>query len=159
MFRPIVLFIVTGLLHHNLACSSIGIAHDIDTLLQTFLTNTRDRVVLYSLGAALTVLISNAEKQGEYADYVKYIKEYIATPGLDASDMTLANWAKPFSIPGADETAKTQMIEVLRNRVAEIESGKRQGQNKVGNMKLSRPTDELLRMIIQTMETGKLPGQ
>lgn len=107
----------------------------------------------------LTVLISNAEKQGEYADYVKYIKEYIATPGLDASDMTLANWAKPFSAPGADETAKAEMIEVLRNRVAEIEAGKRQGQNRVGNMKLSRPTDELLRMIIQTMETGNVPAQ
>lgn len=107
----------------------------------------------------LTVLINNAEKQGEYVDYVNYIKEYLATPGLDASDMTLANWAKPFSVPGADETAKAQMIEVLRGRVAEIESGKRQGQNKVGNMKLSRPTDDLLRMIIQTMETGKLPGQ
>lgn len=106
----------------------------------------------------LTVLISNAEKQGEYADYVKYIKEYLATPGLDASDMTLANWAKPFSVPGVDETAKAQMIEVLRDRVAEIESGKRQGQSKVGNMKLSRPTDELLRMIIQTMETGKVPA-
>ena len=107
----------------------------------------------------LTVLINNAEKQGNYVDYVNYIKEYLATPGLDASDMTLANWAKPFSVPGADETAKAQMIEVLRGRVAEIESGKRQGQNKVGNMKLSRPTDDLLRMIIQTMETGKLPGQ
>lgn len=107
----------------------------------------------------LTVLITNAEKQGEYVDYVNYIKEYLATPGLDASDMTLANWAKPFSIPGADEAAKAQMIEVLRSRVAEIEAGKRSAQTKVGNMKLSLPTDQLLRMIIQTMETGKLPGQ
>ena len=107
----------------------------------------------------LTVLITNAEKQGQYTDYVNYIKEYIATPGLDASDMTLANWAKIFSVPGADETAKAQMIEVLRGRVAEIEAGKRSAQTKVGNMKLSLPTDQLLRMIIQTMETGKLPGQ
>ncbi len=107
----------------------------------------------------LTVLISNAEKQGEYVDYVNYIKEYLNTPGLDASDMTLANWAKPFSIPNVDETAKAQMIEVLRQRVADIESGKRQAQTRVGNMKLSRPTDDLLRMIIQTMETGKLPNQ
>ena len=51
------------------------------------------------------------------------------------------------------------MIEVLRERVADIEAGKREAQTKVGNMKLSRPTDELLRMIIQTMETGKLPNQ
>ncbi len=107
----------------------------------------------------LTVLISNAEKQGEYVDYVNYIKEYLNTPGLDASDMTLANWAKPFSIPNVDDTAKAQMIEVLRQRVADIESGKRQAQTRVGNMKLSRPTDDLLRMIIQTMETGKLPNQ
>ena len=107
----------------------------------------------------LTVLINNAEKQGKYVVYVNYIKEYLKTPGLDASDMTLANWAKPFSIPGADETAKAMMIELLRERVADIESGKRQAQTRVGNMKLSRPTDELLRMIIQTMETGELPRQ
>ena len=107
----------------------------------------------------LTVLISNAEKQGEYVDYVNYIKEYLATPELDASDMTLANWAKPFSVPGADETAKALMIEVLRGRVADIEAGKREAQTQIGNMRLSRPTDDLLRMIIQTMETGKLPNQ
>lgn len=105
----------------------------------------------------LTVLIADAEKQGEWMDYVNYIKEYLATPGLDASDMTIANWAKPFSMPGADETAKAQMIEVMKERVAEIEAGKRQAQTQIGNMRLSRPTDDLLRMIIQTMETGKTP--
>lgn len=105
----------------------------------------------------LTVLIANAEKQGEWIEYVKYIKEYLSTRGLDASDMTIANWAKPFSMPGADETAKAQMIEIMRKRVAEIESGKRQAQTQIGNMRLSRPTDDLLRMIIMTMETGKTP--
>ena len=105
----------------------------------------------------LTVLIADAEKQGEWMDYVNYIKEYLATPGLDASDMTIANWAKPFSIPGSDEAAKAQMIEVMRGRIAEIEAGKRQAQTQIGNMRLSRPTDDLLRMIIQTMETGQTP--
>lgn len=107
----------------------------------------------------LTVLISDAEKRGDMAAYVSLIEEYLATPGLDAPDMTLANWAKPFSAPGVDEEAKRRMIGVLRGRVAEIEAGKRQGQTTLGNMRLSRPTDELLRMIIETMETGKLPGQ
>lgn len=106
----------------------------------------------------LTVLISDAEKRADYATYVQFIEEYLATPGLDATDMTLANWAKPFATPSADEAAKKQMIEVLRRRVADIEAGKRQAQTTIGNMKLSRPTDELLRMIIQTMETGQVPG-
>lgn len=106
----------------------------------------------------LTVLIGDAEKRADYATYVQLIEEYLATPGLDATDMTLANWAKPFSAPGVDEAAKKQMIEVLRHRVADIEAGKRQAQTTIGNMKLSRPTDELLRMIIQTMETGQVPG-
>lgn len=105
----------------------------------------------------LTVLIEAAEKGGNMQEYVTLIKEYLATPNLDASDMTLANWAKPFAAPDVDVEAKKQMIEVLRVRVAEIEAGKRKGQTTVGNMKLSRPTDELLRMIIQTMETGKVP--
>lgn len=107
----------------------------------------------------LTVLISAAEKQGNYADYVAHIEEYMATPGLDADDMTLANWVKPFSVPGADETAKQKMIQVLRNRVADIEAGKREPQTMVGNMKLSRPTDDLLRTLIGVLETGKMPGQ
>jgi len=105
----------------------------------------------------LTVLISAAEKKADYAAYVQFIKEYLATPGLDAGDMTLANWAKPFAALGVDEAAKKEMIEVLRTRVADIEAGKRQAQTTVGNMRLSRPTDELLRMIIQTMETGQVP--
>ena len=49
------------------------------------------------------------------------------------------------------------MISVLRSRVAEIEAGNRQPQTQLGNMRLSRPTDELLRMIIQVMETGEIP--
>lgn len=106
----------------------------------------------------LTVLISDAEKRADYATYVQLIEEYLATPGLDATDMTLANWAKPFAAPDVDEAAKSQMIEVLRRRVADIEAGRRQAQTTIGNMKLSRPTDELLRMIIQTMETGQVPG-
>ena len=107
----------------------------------------------------LTVLISAAEKQADYAAYVAYVEEYLATPGLDADDMTLANWVKPFSVPGADETAKQKMIEILRKRVADIEAGKRQPQTMVGNMKLSRPTDDLLRTLIGVLETGKMPGQ
>ena len=106
----------------------------------------------------LTVLISAAEKQADYAAYVAYIEEYLATPGLDADDMTLANWVKPFSVPGADETAKKKMIQILRTRVADIEAGKRQPQTKLGNMKLSRPTDDLLRTLIDVLETGKMPG-
>ena len=106
----------------------------------------------------LTVLINAAEKQADYTAYVAYIEEYLATPGLDADDMTLANWVKPFSVPGADETAKKKMIQILRTRVADIEAGKRQPQTKLGNMKLSRPTDDLLRTLIDVLETGKMPG-
>ena len=106
----------------------------------------------------LTILINAAEKQGDYTAYVAYIEEYLATPGLDADDMTLANWVKPFSAPNADEAAKQKMIQILRNRVADIEAGKRQAQTTVGNMKLSRPTDDLLRTLIDVLETGKMPG-
>jgi hypothetical protein len=107
----------------------------------------------------LTVLINAAEKQGNYTAYVAHIEEYLATPGLDADDMTLANWVKPFSAPNADEAAKQKMIQILRNRVADIEAGKRQSQTTVGNMKLSRSTDDLLRTLIGVLETGKVPGQ
>lgn len=104
----------------------------------------------------LSILIDAAAKQADYGTYVTYIEEYLATPGLDATDMTLANWVKPFSAPGADEAAKQRMIEIIRTRVADIEAGKREPQTSIGNMKLSRPTDELLRMLIQMLETGKV---
>lgn len=106
----------------------------------------------------LTILINAAEKQGDYTAYVAYIEKYLATPGLDADDMTLANWVKPFSAPDTDETAKKKMIQILRTRVADIEAGKRQPQTTLGNMKLSRPTDDLLRTLIDVLETGKMPG-
>ena len=106
----------------------------------------------------LTILINAAEKQGDYTAYVAYIEEYLATPGLDADDMTLANWVKPFSAPDTDETAKKKMIQILRTRVSDIEAGKRQPQTTLGNMKLSRPTDDLLRTLIDVLETGKMPG-
>lgn len=106
----------------------------------------------------LTVLISDAEKKSDWATYVSLIEEYMATPNLDATDMALANWVKPFSSSGVDEAARQRMVAVLKARVAEIEAGKRQPQTMLGNMKLSRPTDDLLRMLIQVLETGQMPG-
>ena len=48
------------------------------------------------------------------------------------------------------------MKEILLQRLADIKDGKRKPQTTVGNMRLSRPTDDLLRMIIDAMD-GKMP--
>lgn len=107
----------------------------------------------------LNVLIIAADKGKDYTTYTNLIKEYLATPGLEADDMTLARWVKPFADSNVNKADKQAMIEILRSRVNDIKSGKRQAQTTVGNMRLSRPTDELLEMLIQTLETGVVPRQ
>ena len=96
----------------------------------------------------LSTLITCAEKQKNFDAYMNYVKEYLATPGLDADDMQLANWVKPFADPSTDPKYKAQMKEILKARVADIKAGKRQPMTTIGNMRLSRPTDELLEMLI-----------
>ncbi|MBO7558595.1 MAG: thioredoxin family protein [Bacteroidaceae bacterium] len=105
----------------------------------------------------LTTLITLSEKQKNYAAYLGYVKEYLANDKLDADDMQLARWTKPFSEPSVDATYKAQMKDILLHRLAEIKAGKRQPQTTVGNMRLSRPTDHLLRMIVDALD-GKMPN-
>ncbi len=106
----------------------------------------------------LSTLITLAEKQKDYVAYIGYIKEYLSNPTLDASDMQLANWAKPFAAPDADQQQKEEMKALLRQRVEAIHAGQREAQTQIGNMHLSRPTDELLEMIIDAFD-GKMPGR
>ena len=106
----------------------------------------------------LTPLIAVAEKQKNYDDYLKYIKEYLADNTIDANDMQLANWVKPFADPSVDSKYKQEMKQILLYRLEEIKKGNRQPMTKIGNMTLSRPTDELLRMLVDAMD-GKMPGQ
>ena len=106
----------------------------------------------------LSTLITLSEKQKNYDAYLNYIREYLANPNLNADDMQLANWTKPFADPNAEQKYKDQMKSILAQRISEIKSGKRKAQRKVGNMMLSRPTDELLEMIINALD-GKMPGQ
>jgi thiol-disulfide isomerase/thioredoxin len=103
----------------------------------------------------LSVLIAAAEKSKDFDKYIRLIEEYMSTPGLDADDMTLANWVKPFHGPQISQEQKNKMAAILRTRVAEIKSGKRKAQTGVGNMRLSRPTDELLTILAGILETGK----
>ena len=105
----------------------------------------------------LMTLITLAEKQKDWTSYLNNIRKYLANPALDADDMQLARWTKAFT-PDTDKLYKTQMQAILRKRLSDIREGKREPQTRVGNMKLSRPTDELLEMIINALD-GKMPGQ
>ena len=105
----------------------------------------------------LSTLITLSEKQKNYDAYLNYIREYLANPNLNADDMQLANWTKPFAGPATEAKYKEQMKAILRQRIDDIKAGKRQAARKVGNMTLSRPTDELLEMIIDALD-GKMPG-
>lgn len=104
----------------------------------------------------LNTLITLADKQKDYESYIKYIKEYLENKNLDADDMQLARWVKPFSDPASQLPQKAEMKKILEQRLADIRSGKRQPMTRVGNMTLSRPTDQLLEMLIAAMD-GKMP--
>lgn len=103
----------------------------------------------------LQTLITLSEKQKDFAAYLNYIRQYLANPALDATDMQLAQWAKAIT-PETDKLYKTQMQAILRHRLNDIREGKREPQKMVGNMKLSAPTDQLLQMIIDAID-GKMP--
>ena len=105
----------------------------------------------------LSTLITLSQKQKNFDAYLGYIREYLANANLDADDMQLARWTKPFT-PETDAKYRSQMKEILLQRLADIKDGKRKAQTTVGNMRLSRPTDDLLRMIIDAMD-GKMPQQ
>ena len=106
----------------------------------------------------LTTLITLASKQKDFDSYIKYIKEYLKNKNLDADDMQLARWAQPFSSPADQSAQKAEMKKILQKRLDDIRSGKRQPMNTVGNMRLSRPTDDLLQAVINAMD-GKMPNQ
>ena len=106
----------------------------------------------------LTTLITCCEKKKDFDAYIGYVKEYLANENLDANDMQLANWVKPFAGPEVDRKYKDEMKAILLARLDEIKAGKRQPMNQIGNMRLSRPTDELLSMIVDALD-GKMPGQ
>lgn len=106
----------------------------------------------------LQTLITLAEKQKDFDTYIARIKEYLANPALDADDMQLARWVRPFSAPTTEPKYKEEMKAILRQRLQEIADGKRQPMTTIGNMRLSRPTDDLLRVLIDAMD-GKMPGQ
>lgn len=105
----------------------------------------------------LSTLITLSDKQKNYDAYLGYIREYLANPNLDASDMQLAQWTKPFT-PESDAKYKQQMKAILQQRLDDIRAGKRQPMTTTGNMRLSKPTDQLLEMIINAMD-GKMPQQ
>lgn len=122
-----------------------------------FLTLLKDLNVPQADHYRLTTLITLAEKQKDYAAYLKYVKEYLANSNLDADDMQLARWVRPFG-HDTDPAYNAQMKEILLQRLADIKAGKRKPMTTVGNMRLSRPTDELLQMLVDAMD-GKMPGQ
>lgn len=104
----------------------------------------------------LNTLITVAEKQKDLKSYIQYIKEYLGNKNLDADDMQIAKWARAFSAPDVDPKLKDEMRKIMQQRLKDIESGKRAAMNRIGNMRLSVPTDQLLRRVLEAMD-GKMP--
>lgn len=105
---------------------------------------------------SLSSLIELAEKNGDMESYVRHIKEYISNPAIDADDMQLARWAKAFAGKSSASKQKSQMKAILNQRLKDIRSGKRSPMTMIGNMRMSRPSDELLEAVVNALD-GKGP--
>lgn len=104
----------------------------------------------------LTARITVAEKQKDLDSFLRLIEEYLDNPSLDANDMQLAQWTKTVLTGDVTESQKANIKKILKRRLDEIKAGKRQPMTKMGNMILSRPTDELLEMLIRILNGEQL---
>lgn len=102
----------------------------------------------------LSTLINYNQKRKDWDAYVAVIAEYMATPGLDVTDMDLCRWATPVVKEAADAAPRAALCKILEQRLADIKSGRREPQTKQGNMTLSRPASEIIEMLV-----GELNGK
>ena len=87
-------------------------------------------------------------KRKDWNAYTAAVAEYMATPGLDMTDMVLCSRAKAVAEESTDPAPRAEIRKILEQRLADLKSGKREPQTKQGNMTLSRPVSDIMEMLI-----------
>ncbi len=85
----------------------------------------------------LTTYISYAEQKKDWPLYMQYVQEYWNNPTLDVEDFTLCRWCTPLAKECKDQPSRDAMVALLRQRVDDLNSGRREPQTRMGNMQLS----------------------
>lgn len=92
-----------------------------------------------------------AQDKKDWQEYIKYVRAYWENPRLDVSDLQLLQWSKPFFHDCQDADAKDEVIKMMQTRIEELKSGKREAQNKVGNMMMPGDMKVTLQRVIDEM--------
>jgi len=85
----------------------------------------------------LDALITIHEKQKDWTAYTAVCKEYWNDSSLDVADLTLCRWCTPIVKECTDSRVKVEFVTMLKQRMSDLESGKREPQKRQGNMILS----------------------
>lgn len=97
----------------------------------------------------LTTLMNYSEKKEDWQAYVGYIQEY--GKQLDIPDLTLCKWCSSVVENCREEAPRKEVLTLLQQRVADLESGRRTSQTQMGNMKLSGNMKKAMEMLIDVL--------
>lgn len=99
----------------------------------------------------LSALMNYAERRQNWGEYMDAMEEYVANPAIDMDDMTMAKAARPIMEKCNDKATRDRLKTILEKRYEDLTSGKRQPQTQVGNMKLSRPTTDIIKVLVAAL--------
>lgn len=99
----------------------------------------------------LSTLITLAEKQKNWENYVTYLSEYLVNPKLDMSDLDLCKKAQPVAQECKDQTLRTTVKMLIDKRLNDLKTGKREPQTQAGMMRISGNMDRILNMLSETL--------
>lgn len=99
----------------------------------------------------LSTLMTLAEKQKNWSNYVTYLSEYLSNPDLDMSDLDLCKKATPIAHECQDATLRTTVKMLLDKRLDDLKTGRRQQQTQAGAMRISGNVDRILTMLSETL--------
>ena len=104
----------------------------------------------------LDALITYAQKKADWSLYMRYMQEYWDNPSLDITDLELCKRATPIAEKCNDTALRQAMTAMLEQRLADLDSGKREPQTRMGNMILSGNMRNTIEKVIGFLKNGKM---
>lgn len=97
----------------------------------------------------LTTLMTYNEKKQDWNAYMECVTDYGTL--FDISDLMLCKWCTPIAKNCKEEAPKKAAVALLRQRVEDLESGRRAPQTQQGNMRLSGNMKKAMEMLIDVL--------
>lgn len=96
-------------------------------------------------------LMTYSQRKQDWPAYMDALENYMSDPTLDMDDMTLCRNAKVIMDKCQDNASRDRLKKVLEKRYADLKEGRRTEQTSAGAMKLSRPTTDIIEMLIKVL--------